>query len=354
MRSTVIRADGSSRLGMGHIMRSLIMADGLKAAGAAVLFVTKAFEPQVREVIRSNGHDVEGLPPGLSAKDDAQRTCAAARRVGAGLVVTDLCHQPVAVHAPVLRQYHRWLSREFFVVLFAGGTVTDFPAQVVVHPYVQRDYPEAGLGGTSRWLLGPLYCVFRREFIAAVGMSRTIAETGRRILVTVGGSDELHVTTRILRALALIPRDDLSVRVAIGPAYSDALRREIAEESKRLHAETTLLSHGANMAEAMWWADLAITGDGLTKYETALMGTPSIMLSRFNSERDLNEAFESAGTTLHLGDASQVEPTVLAEAVQGLLANASLRRAMSQRGQALVDPHGLARILSAIPRELLS
>ena len=104
----------------------------------------------------------------------------------------------------------------------------------------------------------------------------------------------------------------------------------------------------------MLWADLAITGDGLTKYETAVTGTPNITISQSRSDLQAHEEFVKAGTTLFLGNGCQIAINDLTEQISGVLQNQELRQTMSQRGQKIVDGKGLERIVRKIKMEALT
>ena len=51
-----IRADGSRSVGMGHVMRTLSIAEALRVAGAHVLYVCADEQP--KEIIESRGFEV--------------------------------------------------------------------------------------------------------------------------------------------------------------------------------------------------------------------------------------------------------------------------------------------------------
>lgn len=51
-----IRADGSRSVGMGHVMRTLSIAEALRVAGAHVLYVCADKQP--KEIIESRGFEV--------------------------------------------------------------------------------------------------------------------------------------------------------------------------------------------------------------------------------------------------------------------------------------------------------
>ena len=108
------------------------------------------------------------------------------------------------------------------------------------------------------------------------------------------------------------------------------------------------------MADLMLWADIAITGDGLTKYETAVTGTPSIMLSTAGSAKALNLEFERARTTQHLGDGGVVSVETIAEATRQLMSDVARRRKMSENGRAMVDGAGIERIFARLPVEVFA
>ena len=107
------------------------------------------------------------------------------------------------------------------------------------------------------------------------------------------------------------------------------------------------------MAELMLRSDLAITSGGLTKYETAVTGTPSIIISHFDREAAAAKEFEKGGTTLHLGLVSEVDEEDIVRAIERLLEDYALRVDMSQKGRNLVDGKGVERITAEIPRSVL-
>lgn len=348
MTSAIVRADGSSALGMGHIIRCLTFADRLRADGVEAIFLTKVWEPATANLIRSKRYVLEELPLEGSAEEEARLTCDLARRVDAAIIVTDLCHSAAMARHRELNAYHGRLSREFFTVVLAGGDMLDIPGHILVSPYFRTTSPTLPSEGERQILVGPAYFIFRPEFLQAAQVSRSIAREARHVLLTIGGGDELHLTPKVVKALLLLKAPGLSIRVVIGPAFSHELKSEVQTLLEGFTGECRLLTHDANMADAMLGADLAITGDGLTKYETAVTGTPSIMLSSDKSERGLNKEFERAGTTFHAGDGSRLAPEELAEKILSVLQDASMRKSMSEHGKAMTDGQGVERIMAAI------
>src|SRR5690606_32001299 len=57
-----LRTDASMRIGTGHLMRCLTLADALRDAGARTRFVCRALPHGLREVVIGRGHELVELP----------------------------------------------------------------------------------------------------------------------------------------------------------------------------------------------------------------------------------------------------------------------------------------------------
>jgi len=353
MKRVVFRADGSSSLGMGHIMRCLAFATGLAQWGVKATFVTRGYSPKVAELIRTNGAAVNEISPDATLEEDVGLTRKAANQERANVIVMDLCNRPAVAEPAQLDHYHKLLAQGYFTIGITTEGKAWLPTDLVLSPYAGSSIPGSGVKGGQEMLLGPSYCILRPEFIAAAEAKRDIDENGNKVLVMVGGSDHLHLTSKIVAGLSALSKPGLSLRVVIGSGYSEDLRKEVAELLQEFPGKPQCLEHGSDLAQAMLWADLAITGDGLTMYETAATGTPSIILSRFDSNKSVNNDFERMGSAIHLGDGTLVPAKVMAREVKHVLEDAGLRRSMSQRGKSFVDGKGLERIMAYIPESAL-
>lgn len=355
LRSAVFRADGSDRLGMGHIMRCLAFAAELRWRGIENTFVIRNYRDEVAKVIHEAGFKVVEIDVDLSVSEASAFTREVASKVGSRVIIADLCTRPGMEDRDELDEHHRELGTGFFLVTLSGGQIVDLPGNILVSPYViTRNLAGSptGQAGQAR-LVGPDYFIFRPEFIKASRSEREILSNATRVLVCVGGSDELHLTATIVDALCSVSGLRLRLSVVIGPVYPDALKQRVLELLGRFDGDYEILAHDSDLAAAMLSVDLIIIGDGLIKYEAAVTGTPSIMISRFDSEPTPNQVFEEVGTTKHLGDGGQIPVHILAQEIKKVLTDVELRRSMSLNGKALVDGKGLDRIIKHIPRDVL-
>lgn len=353
MQSILFRADGSSSLGMGHIMRCLALAEEFRARGIGSVFLTRWSGEQAKNVIDEHGHDVRNLPKDASFEEEIRHVRRFADEEKAYLIVTDICHERLLRRRTLLNSYHDRFSEERFTVCLAGGYAVDIPAPVIVNPYVGAEAPKESTRDERVFLIGPDYFIFRNELIEASRVSRSIPETGRRILVTAGGGENHGMISKLVKALCDVPLRSLEVCIVLGNAADPQRAEEIEKQMKDLEGSYTLLEQTSEMAQLMLWADFAIIGDGLTKYEAAVTGTPSLMMSRPDSREKLNHAFSRTGATRFLGSWTEAEVESISDDIYHMLQNSSLRRTMSEQGKSLVDGQGRKRVLESIPDKVL-
>lgn len=355
MKPALFRVDGSYHLGWGHITRCLAFAQGLGEIGVKSVFVIRDYEPKITELIQHYGYEEETIPQGSSFAEDASLTSEFASRYSVKLLITDLSNTDNMTN---LGEYSRYFpalkAARKFMISIDDFIKTNFPYDIQIIPYYGAENMNYESHDSTKLLLGPAYFIFRQEFIEAAKMSRAIKKGAQNILLTMGGSDPLNLTLKIAKALNRLNITSLNLRIVIGPGFATSAKQEIGRILKGFEGNYELVMENDNMAELMLWSDLAITGGGLTKYETAVTGTPSIIISHFDQEVERTKEFERGGSTLHLGLISEINERDIAEAIEKLLKDYALRAEMAKRGKNLVDGRGIERIISEIPRSVLS
>lgn len=123
---------------------------------------------------------------------------------------------------------------------------------------------------------------------------------------------------------------------------------EIIELSKqlsnvRIHFGLTDLSRVYRLS------DLAIFAAGITLYELASYGVPSIAYSMVDNQIHTAEAFDKIGISINIGASCQPQFfSNMFSAVHNLINNHLLRKRMSDRAIILIDGYGALRIADCI------
>lgn len=338
----LIRADASSQIGIGHVMRCMALAEAWQAQGGEVVFALGSAPQELEERVDAEGFARRRIIGRPGQPEEARETAALARKCSAACVVLDGYHFDTG--------YRRALGRTGArLLLVVDGVPPDTAgADFVLDQNLGASRPEGVREDSgTRFLLGPRYALLRREFWGWRGRKHSIAPTARRLLVTLGGSDPENMTLRILRALRTLPESgELEARIVVGPAN----RHRASLEKELIGAPETwqLLAAPDDMPELVAWADLGISAAGSTCWELAFMGLPFVTVVLAENQRSIAANLTRAGISRDLGWHADVSAERLTTSFHELSDQAALRMEMGRLGQETVDGFGAERVASLL------
>lgn len=333
----ILRADAGRRIGTGHVMRCLALAQAWRAAGGEALLLGACEPDLVRRRVEATGVGFRALARPHPDRGDLEQTLAAA--ADAAWVVLDGYHFDPAYQAAVRKAGRRSL------VIDDVAHWARYHADLLLNQNVTADALAYDCDADTRVLRGPRFALLRPEFLAA-RRERSIPDQGRSVLITLGGADPDGATLAMVRALDAVDVPGLEGRVVVGPANPHGDPIEQAARMSRHRVE--VLGNALDMPGLMAWADVAIAAAGSTCWELAFMGVPSLLLVTADNQRPSAERLAALGVAENLGRPGEREPAAMAHALAGLLLAAGHRADMARKGQALVDGGGAARVVAAM------
>jgi spore coat polysaccharide biosynthesis predicted glycosyltransferase SpsG len=312
--------ESSHPRGMGHLFRSMTLADRLVRMGEGVHFLINDHEPSL-QVLTSRGYaydTVDLAPEFVGWEAEAVRSFHASVWINDRLDTT-------AEHVECIK------ATGLPVVTFddrgSGAALSDLNvAALVFEPEeIARLQGERLLTGVNHLMLNPAIADFRRH--------RTHIAS---VLVTLGGADTHGATVKVVRLLRDKP---WHVTVVLGPAFAhhEALAVVMPD-----HFEIRRCV--ASMAAEMARHDMAVTGGGMTPFEANAAGLPCIVLANEPFEVPVCQALQRLGGCRFAGHHSMIDPSVF---------NLPLDIAgMSKRAMSSIGLDGLQRVVTAV-RELV-
>lgn len=356
------RADAANDIGTGHVMRCLTLADALKARGAETLFISRDLPGHMHDVVLSRGHRAVLLP---APTDQAQSPTsppphAAWLKVP---VAQDMAESAQALSAHAAH----WLVLDHYALdaTWQQGLQQAIhrPVHVLViddladRPHVcdlllDSSQPDAGdtyqrlLPTTCRLLLGPQFALLRPQFATARATVQPRSGSVGRILVFYGGSDPDLLTAQTLTAIAQVA-GHLAVDVVIGRNTSAAQRSAIEQSCADL-ANVTCHLDVRDMATLMARADLAFGAAGVTTWERACLGVPTLAVTVAQNQRGVAKAAVQRGILSWLGDAQEITVDRLAQALHTALQQPKMLAEQSRRALDWVDGRGVDRVCEAM------
>jgi UDP-2,4-diacetamido-2,4,6-trideoxy-beta-L-altropyranose hydrolase len=341
----LVRADASARMGTGHAMRCLALAQSWQEAGGSCLFAMGELTPAVRLKIEAAGFEVVTLHGQPGAATDSNQVVELARQRRCNHIVVD-GYQFEADYQQALKS-----AGLKTLMIDDYGHARHYYCDLVLNQNVSADQKlYANREACTRLLLGPRYALLRNEFDAWRNFMREIPAIAHRVLITLGGSDPENVTHRAMEAVAMADLADLEAVVVVGGSNPDfeSLQHSGLEFARRHNMKISVQRDVANMAELMAWADIAISAAGTTCWELCLLALPSLLIDVAENQTGVARELHRLKCAVHLGSAQEVSVELLRHEVETMLKSQEVRQTLSRRSRELVDGKGAQRVVSVL------
>jgi len=307
----IIRADANARIGTGHLMRCMALAQSWKTRGAAVTFVTCCESKSLRRRLSDEGIRVVTLEQYHPHQLDWEITSQVMRKSSAAWVVLDGYQFDLEYQNQVKKNGHRLL------VIDDTAHLAHYCADIVLNQNIGADRVKYSHEPYTRMMLGSQYALLRSEFLTWRGWKRKIPNVAAKVLVTLGGADYHNATLQAINALKRVNCPDLEVKIVAGASNPniEMLKGRIVN----LHISLLPWNRGA---EPNLWSFLEDTPKGVKiHYVDEGLDTGDVLAQK---ELFLNEDCETLATTYRkLSDAivnlfDQQWPNILHGKVQGV------------------------------------
>lgn len=271
--------DGGKEMGMGHVMRSLTIAEEI--AGSADVFFITSSDVSVQEGIASKGFRVEYV-------DNDNQLVKMISRIQVDTVVID---RP-PVKEKLIKRIRE--SSKVRIVVFDSDTYANRWADVAVNALLNSEFQNKRYQDeetSTLYFYGSKYIVLRAQFKEYSKEPAIEPENASRILVIFGGSDPANLTSKTLRGLLSLQDRRFQIVVLMGPKF--AHRKEVDRTIKEYGAQDSveLIQNSEQVAELMWRSDLVFVSPGLSLFEALSVGSDVIAASQNELQRTVYRHF---------------------------------------------------------------
>ena len=273
----IFRCDATAETGLGHLSRSLALAEAARAQGGTPLFCGHWSDPAFA-LLSASGFAHQGATAPTGSPADAAALAALVR-----------AEQATGALADSYALDSKWLAQlaEHGV---AVALLDDFArldnyadcAGVLNFTVGAEKLNYPGLNPARR-ALGPGYFPVRKNLrrLREQGSFRRKAPA-RRVLVALGGGDRLGLTMPVCRALHRL-QPGLQVRALLSDGPAQARAQGLSTDGFPPPA--------GDLAGHYAWADACVTGGGLVKYECAYLGLPMAIFSQTPEQQAETDQF---------------------------------------------------------------
>ncbi len=324
------RVDGSHEMGLGHLVRARSLCAELENRGVRIILLTRASQ-QLAESIFSEDANIEYIPPDV---DVNQFIAMMRERYRTPILIQDV-RDTDSASIQFLQTLGMMIIH--FDDLGTGGKLVDIliDANIPAEKASESVMPVCFFGGK--------YMVLDSSIEKFNTHVKPIPQQISKILISFGGSDPRNLTPWVLAIMSKkYPNYDITV--VTGQGYSDP--KSISMLCSQYGF--THLHNITNMSEELYTSDMAIISGGVTLYEAAACGTPSIVLPQVKHQYQIAKLFEQQGVCICPLNYTEQTEDVLTITIGKVMQDQRVRQAMSNNGKILVDGKGTKRICDII------
>lgn len=332
-KKVLIRADGNARIGAGHLMRCLTIADAFSEK-EKIGFVCA--EEESAAFVCSRGYEACVLY--TDYKEMRQELPYWETLSGRDRVILIDSYYATKEYLQKVRKAGRTVLLDDM-----AKEAKDADAVINYNAFATVGMYEA-LNGSSdtKYYTGSAYLPIRREFC---DRHYRVREDAKHILITTGGGDQENIAGQILDRIRNHHYEYHVVTGRFNPHYDKLLKSVAASPNIHIYHDVR------DMAELMLSCDAAVTAGGTTVYELSALGVPFICFSYAENQEKLTE-YIGKEKVAGYGGAFHKKPeetlAAIAEQTAALMKNYDRRLQYSLTEQKLADGQGAGRIAELI------
>ena len=320
----VFVVNGNEKIGMGHIYRTITLADRLM--GHNILFLTWDSDEKALKLLKDHNYKVIS-----TSKENLLDVIS---DIKPNIVINDILDTET--------EYIKKLKKlGCFVVNFEDLGEGADEAHLVFNALYEKTNPKP----THKF--GYEYECLNEKFYLYPPIE--FRENPETLFICFGGVDQNNLTCRVLSTVPDLIKETTidKIIVVVGPGYR--YKEELDRIIANLEGNIKVYQNVRNMPKLMKEADIAITSNGRTIYELTAMGIPTISIAQ-NDRETLHLFARYHPGIRYLGIACTVSDRDILEAIKEIANNHDLRKKMylAQIKASKIIRQGIERVINEI------
>ncbi len=311
---------GNSKVGLGHVYNTLLVANDI--LDHRISFLVDSHSQLAYDKIISHNYPVV-IQKHTNILEDI-------KQLDPDIVINDILDTKEEYIEALKKMNKRVIN---FEDLGEGAQKADLVINAI--------YPEKLV--KANHYFGHRYFILRDEFIYSEQKDK-IGDV-KTVLVTFGGVDPNNITQKVIASIyEYCLQNDITIKVITGFGYNKI-------ESLKNYEKIKIENNVTNISKYMLEADLIFTSAGRTTFETASIGTPTIILAQ--NERELTHFFASSEYGfLNLGLGTSISHDKLKEEFVALVESVQTRVHMNRLMKSYDLKAGRKRVNKLIRQQL--
>jgi len=339
----VFRVDGSTQIGLGHIMRCLTLATQFLPTNTVTFMscsLPSALQQQIEGLgiqllstlpINDNEHNSFSSP----VLDDTNQHSHAVHCIdilnSVGIDVIDIL---VIDHYQLSAPYSEEMRRcSKHIVVIDDLANREHECDVLIDQNLYEDFDtryDNLVPNYCHTLLGPKFAILRSEFYSP----STKLRDDKHILICFGGSDPLNLTERVVDVLISLKSLTISADIVVGEGYANIETLEAKVNSlvnAELHVACSYISTLMNNATTM------IGGGGSMHWERAATGVAGMIITLADNQIETTRCLHERHCCWWLGKSDEVTDIDISKAIEFAISSPQTMHKLAKNAASLVS-----------------
>ena len=339
MNSALIRADGSNKIGLGHLTRQIDIANELKKKSYDVVFLTKNY-PEGISILKENNLKI------IKLKESNQNLIDSINEINNALrgykkrfdlIIVDLFKDFDN------QEYLNYLKKNCKKLFVLSDDPDPFYIDVhavfaISETQESNDYSYLKTNYYTGLKYFPLNIKFQNV------PKKQIKKKVENILITFGGSDPNNYSGKIMKILKEIGLN-ANITLVIGAGFSNGFYTDLIENKPN---NVEIQVNIKNMIDHLINTDLCICSAGNTLIEALTCGVPCIVLPQTELENERARALDRRNMAINMCLNFTKDDLILQ--IKNIMKDISLRKILSSNAQNYLDGMGLKRIIEILSK----
>ena len=276
MQNILFRADSSSTIGTGHIMRDLVLAEQFKDAN--IIFATQDLPGNINQKIKENTYEIETLN-----SNNIEELIDIIKKHAIDMIIID--------HYGIDHDYEKALKENTGITVFVlDDTYEKHHCDILLNHNVSAN-PTKYMGlvpESCEIRCGAKYTLLRNEFKTIKKRRRDISEKETfTVFIAMGGADHSNRNIDILEVI----KDLGNIRANVVTTEANKHLKELETYTKE-YKNITVHINTDKIASLMNESDFAIVTPSVTVNEVLFMGLPFIAIQTADNQNEIAQYLE--------------------------------------------------------------